>query len=67
LLRLFTIELNTEGLKIKFFNTGIVLLKGSLFRGFNVHSKLGITNLRGPMILFFIEGICYCRGLLSYN
>jgi hypothetical protein len=31
LLRLFTIELTTEGLEIKFFIAGILLLKGSLY------------------------------------
>jgi hypothetical protein len=31
MLGLFTIELTTEGLEIKFFKTGISLLKGSLY------------------------------------
>jgi hypothetical protein len=37
---LFTIKLTTEGLRIKFFIAGILLLKGSLYRGFSVLRRL---------------------------
>jgi hypothetical protein len=40
LMDLFTIELTTEGLVIKFFIVGILLLKGSLYWGFSVSTML---------------------------
>jgi hypothetical protein len=30
-----------------------------------IHLKLGITNPKGPIIFFFIERFCYCRGFLG--
>jgi hypothetical protein len=35
-----TIKLTTKGLRYKFVTAGILLLKGSLLRGFNVSQKL---------------------------
>jgi hypothetical protein len=40
----FTIKLTTAGLKIKLFIVGILLLKGSLYRGFSVGLLLKYTN-----------------------
>jgi len=47
----FTIELTTEGLKIELFIAGIVLLKGSLYRGFfkkgpNILSWKGLAEMQ---------------------
>jgi hypothetical protein len=36
---LFTMKLTTEGLEIKLFIEGILLLKGSLYRGYSVYTK----------------------------
>jgi predicted membrane protein len=46
LLGLFTMKLTTEGLESKFLIAGILLLKGSLYRGFtvleyHVHTLMG--------------------------
>jgi hypothetical protein len=55
LVGLFTIKSTTEGLEIKFFIAGILLLEGSLYRGFSVLVEmgswvgLGVPSLRGVL------------------